>query len=147
MSRGDDELRDRSTFGRSRIVFGVVFLALVSLFAMILYLSANTAREAFRIRRATGDMEVSSKPLTSILLVGVLATIVIVFFLCGAYLLMRVGRMVTREKVGGSETELPDSWRASRVSEDEYQRVDEQLMELQREWEDEDRDDQERDHE
>lgn len=125
----------RSSQSRSRIVFGIVFLTLVALFALVLYWSAGLAKRAFRVDQTRGEVVVQTNELASIVLFSVLAGLAIVLFVGGAYLLLRIGRMVTQERVGGKPTELPDAWDAARVSDDEYARVDEQLDELRREWE------------
>lgn len=122
--------RDKAGWaGRAALM--TMFLALLSLFAIALYFAARpvplspTGTEEDLIGKQT-------RRLSAVLLTTILAGVAILIFVLGGLLLLRIGRRVTEEKVGGEETEMTDVWASARVTDADMEMGDELLRDAQR---------------
>ncbi len=122
--------RDKAGWaGRAALM--TMFLALLSLFAIALYFAARpvplspTGTEEDLIGKQT-------RRLSAVLLTTILAGVAILIFVLGGLLLLRIGRRVTEEKVGGEETEMTDVWASARVTDADIEMGDELLRDAQR---------------
>ncbi len=100
------------------VLAGLVLAASVSaLLAIWRYTSSPTAPVAAErppIELETGDV----RRLGALLAVMLLATVAILAFIVGAYLVMRVGKSLMARNVGGSPTTYVDAWTQYRLSEE-----------------------------
>ncbi|MDX2198694.1 MAG: hypothetical protein SF069_06945 [Phycisphaerae bacterium] len=122
--------RDKAGWaGRAALM--TMFLALLSLFAIALYFAARpvplspTGTEEDLIGKQT-------RRLSAVLLTTILAGVAILIFVLGGLLLLRIGRRVTEEQVGGEETEMTDVWASARVTDADMEMGDELLRDAQR---------------
>ncbi|MBU0637969.1 MAG: hypothetical protein KKB50_03825 [Planctomycetes bacterium] len=112
----------QSPFGRITVVVILLALLVIIVGAMFLLFgeldgSGTTQTETGAARRPANVQEIKRLSYTlAILLVSVLLILV---FVIGTYVVIRVGRAVTQRPVGGEPTHYVDAWSSYRLSADE----------------------------
>ena len=120
-----------------RIALILVFVILTLTVAVSLYLAAAPGNAGGL--PAGADPERDSQRLLILLLLLLMSGVVICAFLLGAYLLLRAGKTVTKDRVGGAPTAVEDLWSRGRVRQADLDAAEAQL----REYGDADEDEQE----
>jgi hypothetical protein len=62
---------------------------------------------------------IGSQRLVTLLTILLISALLILLFVLGAYLLINVGRLVARDRVGGKPTDYVDAWRNYRLTDEE----------------------------
>lgn len=122
--------RRRRSPGRAALV--LMFLALLGLFAYGLYSLVRTVTEVMGQPAGSVSQEHRTRQVSALVLVTLLVGAGIIAFVIGAYLVLRLGRHLLRDRVGGTETQMDDIWSRGRVSQEAQQAADEQLRDLLR---------------
>lgn len=111
----------RITYGRATAV--LVFLALLITFSAVLYLAVSRPLDV-PVANSSEQSEVAlqrlqAKRLSVMLLMMFGATLLILIFVIGSYLLIRAGKVVTQQRAGGEPTEYVDAWAQYRVTDEQ----------------------------
>jgi hypothetical protein len=111
----------RPPLGRTAMMVTLIALLAIVCISVYLFLvrrlhSASPLLQAPEITRETLRRELS------VLLVVMLGSVLLILlFVIGAYLLIRVGRAVSQKGVGGQPTEYTDAWSRYRLSQEEIE--------------------------
>jgi len=108
-----------------RIVLGLVLSALLLVVAGVAYLSILRASQPELPEQPPASERTDEVPpaevkrLSYTLALLLVAVLLILAFVVGAYLVIRVGRLLTRDSVGGQPTHYVDAWSQYRVTDDQ----------------------------
>ena len=103
----------KRTPGRTALV--LMFFALVAIVCVAVY--------AFLVGRLDPESpgEITGQHLRAELSILLAAILLILIFVVGSYLLIRIGRSVAQKRVGGKPTEYVDAWSRYRLTEEEIE--------------------------
>jgi hypothetical protein len=97
-------------------------IALLLTVCVAMYLALVRVMETPGPSQVTDDPAVALRgKLTLLLLIVLCATLLILMFAIGAYLLLRAGRAVSRQRLGGKPTEYVDAWSQYRLSDEQIE--------------------------
>ena len=101
----------------------LVLVALLATVCVALYVFLQRRLRPSAARLAAGELTRESvlAELSLLLLVLLGSGLLILSFVVGAYLLIRVGRAVSQKPVGGQATEYVDAWSRYRLSQEQIQ--------------------------
>lgn len=107
-----------------RVMTAIILAALVLMVcaaAYLIFANAPAAEPLHFADEAEAVRALELRRLTVLLTMLLLAALLIMLFVLGAYLLIRVGRLVarTRSAVGGKPTEYVDVWSQYRLTEEQ----------------------------
>ncbi len=99
-----------------RRVLALILVVLMAIMSVAVYLFLLR-----RLRPVAGELssEQALTELTWLLVLLLAAILLILLFVVGAYLLIRVGWMVSTPKVGGQPTNYVDGWSQYRITDEE----------------------------
>ena len=108
--------------GRTAMV--LVLIALLLTVCVAVYLFLARALSPGTPGESVGDTALLMRGKLLVLLMVVLGAILLILvFVIGSYALMRVGRSVSRKRVGGKPTEYSDAWSEYRLSQEQIDAV------------------------
>ncbi len=111
--------RRRSSPGRTAMVLMLIALLVMVCVSVYLFLAHRLFPSATRLESGEPASQGLRVELTMLLAIMLGAALLILFFVVGSYLLIRVGRLVTRKSVGGQPTEYVDAWSRYRLSDEQ----------------------------
>jgi hypothetical protein len=110
----------RPSYGRTAVLIGLGVLALMVGAAAYIFMAHNqgTAGLGGGATPDTGRPPDGRKAVTLLLMISISALLVLLFVL-GAYLVIRFGHHLARQRVGGEPTEYVDAWGKYRLSDEQ----------------------------
>ncbi|MEW6254175.1 MAG: hypothetical protein AB1716_26290 [Planctomycetota bacterium] len=111
-------MSSRASYGRTvtLLVLGVLLLTV----CLAVYLALGRWVYPSATPQGAEDMRaLESQRLITLLAILLISALLILLFVMGAYLLINVGRLVARERVGGQPTEYIDAWGQYRLSDEQ----------------------------
>ncbi|MFH1747385.1 MAG: hypothetical protein ABIG44_10120 [Planctomycetota bacterium] len=113
--------RRKSSPGRTAMVLMLIALLVTVCVAVYLFLSRQLYPATPPVQPGESGSSNLQFKLTVLLAIMLGSALLILFFVIGSYLLIRVGRMVTRKEVGGEPTEYVDAWSHYRLSDEQIE--------------------------
>jgi hypothetical protein len=110
----------RNTIGRAAIL--LVLGALVLTVCAGVYIIMSRALRPLPVGLSDNPellQQAEARRLVALLAILLIAALLILLFVLGAYLLIRAGRVVARERVGGRPTEYVDVWGSYRITDEQ----------------------------
>ena len=112
-----------STYSRSAVWLVLGILALTTCAAVyVLYAQHNgfpSAPEGSTDPQAIERAAAESRRLVTLLTILLISALSIILFVVGAYLVIRAGQFVARERVGGKATAYVDAWQNYRLTDEQ----------------------------
>jgi hypothetical protein len=112
-----------STYGRAAVLLVLGILALTTCAAVYVFFAQRGHAPAVP-GTITGDGDVErvaadARRLVTLLTILLISALFILLFVVGAYLVIRVGQFVARDRVGGKTTAYVDAWQNYRLTEEQ----------------------------
>ncbi len=110
----------RPSYGRAAMIGVLIALVLVICVAVAIFLSNLHRKETWPLVRGETDPEVAKAVQLYVLLtILLIAALLILLFVVGSYLLIRVGRLLARHSVSGKPTPYVDAWSGYRLTDEQ----------------------------
>lgn len=110
----------------------LAFLVVLGVLTTGLYAMLRHGTATILDAEAAADPQARARRMSGLLLGVLLIGVLIIVFVIGAFLVLRAGRALTRQKLGGRDTEFRDIWSEARVTPQQMEAADEQLRDAQR---------------
>lgn len=112
-----------SSRGRAAVLLGLGVLAVTVGATAYLFL-AQGHFQSIEVGAGAGPAtartaQSEGRKVVSYLIIGSISALLILLFVLGAYLVIRVGHLVARERIGGKPTEYVDAWGSYRLTDEQ----------------------------
>jgi len=110
----------RPTYGRAAMIGVLIALMLVVSVAVGLFLSHYRREKTLPLFGTDPDPEVAKwQQLIILLTILLVSALLILLFVVGSYLLIRIGRLVAHNPLGGKPTPYVDAWSGYRLTDEQ----------------------------
>lgn len=110
----------RPSYGRAAVLGVLIALLLTVSVAVGLFLSHYGRNETLPLLQGNVDPAVAKAvQLTVLLTILLISALLILLFVVGSYLLIRVGRLLAKSTVGGKPTPYVDAWSSYRLTDEQ----------------------------